>query len=165
MPRGKKTSGGIDGLRTSIAGIGAGASGAIQVTGSSLPRSVAAAAPARIRGIRWPFEFQAGRVRTSDNDQHIMESVKQIIAVGKGEYVMIPGFGSTLYRRVFEPANLVPLITSDLREAIRQWEPRVSFLRAAADFDHAAEGVISIDVEVVMRGDAQPMSTNVTVRR
>jgi len=86
-----------------------------------------------ITGIKYPFQFHRGRVALSQNGQHLKESIMQIIGTAKGEYLMMPSFGSGVHRRVFDPVNVVALVDGDIREAVRIWEPRVEIVKVEAN--------------------------------
>lgn len=110
-----------------------------------------------ITGIRWPLAFSAGRVMISHNDQHIAESIRQIIATNKLEYLMKPDFGSNLGTRVFDPVNLLPLARTDIAEALRRWEPRAELADVSLDISRAPEGLIFILIDYRIAGNLQQM--------
>lgn len=105
-----------------------------------------------IRGIAWPFAFHAGRVATSEDEDHVLQSIRQIIAVGKREYLFRPTFGCDLHRRVFDPINAVAMVDGDIREALARWEPRVEVLTTDVDRSRAAEGLLGVMVNVRIIG-------------
>ena len=118
-----------------------------------------------ITGIKFPFGFKRGRVALSRNEQHLKESIMQIIGTAKGEYVMLPAFGSGVHRRVFDPVNVVALVDGDIREAIRIWEPRVEILKVSAGLEHSDLGTVGIAVEFRMKGQREPIRADMTVGR
>jgi hypothetical protein len=78
----------------------------------------------RIIGFSWPFGFENGRVATSADEEHLKDNIMNIIATGKLEVPMAPGFGCDLHRRVFDPVNTIALAQGDITEALKQYEPR-----------------------------------------
>lgn len=112
-------------------------------------------------GIKWPLELYAGRVSVSQGTDHIKESVRQIIAIGKGEYLMKPEFGCDLNRRVFDPVNAVAMIDGDVREALRAFEPRVSVNDTSTDLSRAAEGIVGAVIGFTITGTGQADSVSI----
>jgi hypothetical protein len=104
------------------------------------------------RGIKWPLEFYAGRVVVSQGEDHIRESVRQIVAIGKGEYLMKPEFGCDLDRRVFDPVNLSAMVDGDIREALLTYEPRASVNNTAVEMDRAADGTVGAVIDFTFTG-------------
>ncbi len=84
-------------------------------------------------GIKWPFQFANGKVATSTGEQHIRESIMQILAIDHGEYLFRPQFGSNLPRRAFDPTNLSHLMVRDIREALVRMEPRIELLDVSVE--------------------------------
>lgn len=122
-----------------------------------------------ICGVKFPFQFHAGRVALSRGEQHIKESVMQVIGTAKGEYLMKPDFGTNLRRRVFDPVNIAALLESDIKEALIRWEARVELvnigngqnqgdLKLVAYPSLSDLGTMAIDVEYRIRGENQPTS-------
>lgn len=118
-----------------------------------------------ITGVKWPFRFVSGRVGLSSGTSHLMDNVRRIIAVGKGESVMLPDFGSDLHRRVFDPINVSSIGASDIRDAIRTWEPRVQLNAVTADLTDAPSGVVNISVSVTPLGQNDPQSIEMSAGR
>lgn len=100
----------------------------------------------KLKGIKWPFQFNAGRVAQSSGVQHIRESVLQIIGIDKGEYLYRLDFGSDLNRRVFSPANALFLVRSDIFTAVQKYEKRVTINNVSAYTDPAQLGTVHVIV-------------------
>jgi len=113
------------------------------------------------RGIKWPLELYAGRVSVSQGVEHIRESVRQIIAIGKGEYLMKPEFGCDLNRRVFDPVNASAMVDGDIREALMNFEPRVSVNDTSTDLSRAAEGIVGAIIDFTITGTGQTDSVGI----
>lgn len=85
------------------------------------------------KGLKYPFRFQsiAGgtevSIATSREQEHIRESILQILGTRPGERFMNPEFGSRLNDLVFEQNDevLKGLIRHYVIDAIRRWEKRV----------------------------------------
>lgn len=118
-----------------------------------------------IRGIRWPFAFANGSVATSSNEQHLRESVLQILGTAPGEYLFVPMFGCGLHERVFDPVNVSALVATDARAAINRWEPRVEVVTVRADLAEAAEGVLNVELEVQQKRTGNTFAFQTMIRR
>jgi phage baseplate assembly protein W len=120
-----------------------------------------------ICGIKFPFQFHAGQVALSKGEQHIKESIMQIIGTAKGEYLMNSEFGTNIRRRIFDPVNVVALLESDIAEALRRWEPRVELMKisnsssgqgfALSAYPSLSQlGTVIVNVEYRIRGENEP---------
>ena len=83
------------------------------------------------QGLSFPFRFDyrtgGPQMSTSDDHEHIKESIRQILGTRIGERFMRPDFGSRLHELVFKgnDAVLRGLIKHHVVEAISRWEKRV----------------------------------------
>lgn len=84
------------------------------------------------RGPRFPFEFDhGGGLKTSrstfEKQDHIKESVIQILGTKIGERFLRPEFGSRLHELVFESNDhvLKAMLAHYIREALGRWEKRL----------------------------------------
>ncbi len=118
-----------------------------------------------IRGIAWPFTFTNGQVETSEGEQHLKESILQILGTARGEYLFMPEFGCGIHERVFDPINVAVLVGSDARAAIARWDPRVEVLAVNADLAEAAEGVLNIEMEVRQKRTGSSFGLQTVIRR
>ena len=80
-----------------------------------------------LKGIKFPFRVANGKVAVSSGEQHLKESIAQIILCNTGVYIMLPDFGSNIPRRVFDPISMLGIISTDVKEALKKWEARVEF--------------------------------------
>ncbi len=84
-------------------------------------------------GLKFPFRFNSRSggadvsTSTSQEHEHIRESILQILGTRPGERFMNPEFGSKLKDLVFEQNDsvLMGLIRHHVKEAIGRWEKRV----------------------------------------
>lgn len=114
----------------------------------------------KISGIKFPLQFYAGRVATSDDEQHIKESIIQILATGKMEYLLKPDFGSNLNRRVFDPINVAVLVKIDIRDAIQKYEQRVKLTDVSANLSSSDVGIVGISIGFITRGKLESYKVN-----
>jgi phage baseplate assembly protein W len=92
-------------------------------------------------GLKFPFSFQSVfggaeiSTSTSQEHEHIRESIVQILGTRPGERFMNPEFGSKLKDLVFEQNDevLKGLIRHHVIDAIKRWEKRVVI--TAVSFD------------------------------
>lgn len=106
-------------------------------------------------GMRLPIGVNevTGQFHMSCGEDNIEESIKVILMTGKGERVMRPDFGSNLNRFVFESidyGNLVQ-IENEVKDALRQWEPRIADVEAEARQKKGAGNIIEIHISYRVR--------------
>ena len=81
-------------------------------------------------GTGWSFPVgvdSRGGISFSRSEKDIEESIRTILATGKGERHMRPDFGCGINELVFAPNNATTcgLITDRVEEALGWWEPRI----------------------------------------
>ncbi len=143
------------GAKSSTSGTGPAPSG--EYHGTYIPRETLG-----ITGVKFPLAFLNGRVAASHGEQHIRESILQIIGANKGEVPMRPTFGSDLYLRVFDPIDIAQVARIDVEDAIDEWERRVDL--AGVTGQETALGEVEINVEYVIRRSKRRGQTIVTIR-
>ena len=91
-------------------------------------------------GNGWHFPIlpdAAGGLGYLEGDGNVEQSLRILLLTELGQRVMRPDFGSKAARLVFAPGSLQYLgqLETTVREAIRDWEPRieVEYVRAEAD--------------------------------
>lgn len=109
-----------------------------------------------ITGIKYPFQFYSGRIATSTGEQHLKESILQLIGIQKGQYIFRPTIGSTLQSRVFDPVNTAPLCMVDIRDTIEKFETRVILDEIDVDLDEQDLGKSKIGIRFTPKGDSSP---------
>lgn len=108
-------------------------------------------------GKGWKFPVQVdkttGRIRMSEGEDDIEEAIRIIIRTSKGERLMRPDFGCGLRGFVFGTTDdmSMRLIASDVKEAIRDWEPRVKDIEVAARPDPVGNGRVLLEVAYTVR--------------
>jgi phage baseplate assembly protein W len=117
-------------------------------------------------GPRYPLSFHAGRLALSAGDNHLRDSIAQIIMTGRGEYLMKPDFGANVPQRVFDPVSLLGLLHTDIGDALKRWERRVelvdvraglaegigTFMLGAATTEAVESGVVAVHITFRVRG-------------
>ncbi|MEO8938421.1 MAG: GPW/gp25 family protein [Burkholderiaceae bacterium] len=79
----------------------------------------------------------------------VAQSIRVILGTGRGERVMRPDFGCGLQDLVFATASDATLGTaeSEVREALRRWEPRIELLSVTASLMGARQNGLLISVD------------------
>ena len=81
------------------------------------------------RGFAWPLEVDnTGALRLSNGVAELDDSIRIVLMTAPGERLMRPKFGCRIWELLFEPitANLLGLINQSVRDALAQWEPRIT---------------------------------------
>lgn len=106
-------------------------------------------------GWKFPPTFSRGTfsVEMSDGTADIRESLDVLFSTWLGERVMVPQFGTDLWRRVFEVLTLTVQteIAGNVRQAILMWEPRIDVLDVIAEADPRVSGLVVVTVDYVVR--------------
>jgi phage baseplate assembly protein W len=106
------------------------------------------------KGWKFPIEVDeaTGRVKMSEHEDDIAEAIRVIIWTSRGERIMRPTFGSGIERFLFEGTDdmTLRLIESELEEAVRVWEPRVTGVevKVVRDASDAEKLLIHVQYEV-----------------
>lgn len=85
------------------------------------------------QGCKFPFQFgkltgaTVTSTATSRDQQHIHESIRQILGTRRGERFLLPEFGSRLHELLFEgnDAILRGLVRHEVTDVLGRWEPRI----------------------------------------
>lgn len=85
------------------------------------------------RGLKFPFQFHkqyggaAISTATSQEQEHIHESIRQILGTPRGSRFLLPEFGSRLQELLFEvnDAILRGLMRHEVGDVLARWEPRI----------------------------------------
>jgi phage baseplate assembly protein W len=81
------------------------------------------------RGVSFPLRVdQSGAIAMTSGADDINASLRMVLVTAPGERVMRPQFGCKIWDLLFEPinANTIGLMASAVRDAVSQWEPRVT---------------------------------------
>lgn len=100
-----------------------------------------------VRGFKYPFQIGPnGRIAMSEGILHLVENVKVIILTCKKEMPFLPVWGCGLSQRIFDPVNAQAFAESEIRAAIKKFEPRVEVVSVETDASRAHEGILGINV-------------------
>lgn len=69
-----------------------------------------------------------GRIRWSEGEPNIRESIRIVLMTEQGERIALEGFGAGLRRYLFEPNNAAThvRIAHSITQALERWEPRIA---------------------------------------
>lgn len=106
------------------------------------------------RGWRFPIlPDESGRLAYAEGDAHVEQSLRVLLLTRLGERVMRPAFGSDAPRLVFAPGSerYLRLLESTVRDAVRDWEPRVVLDAVRAEADQRDETQIMVSIAYRVR--------------
>jgi phage baseplate assembly protein W len=107
------------------------------------------------RGWRFPILPDAsGALGYSEGPDHIEHSLRHIMLTTFGERVMRPDFGCEAPDLVFAPGSVqfLRLLETSVRNAIRDFEPRVEVEFATAEVDPTQENRVDVSIGYQIRG-------------
>jgi phage baseplate assembly protein W len=100
-------------------------------------------------GWRFPiFPDAAGALGYVAGDENVEQSLKILLLTDLGQRVMRADFGSKAHTLVFAPGSVqyLGLLETTIREAVRDWEPRVDLEEVLAEADSKDETQITVYV-------------------
>jgi phage baseplate assembly protein W len=111
---------------------------------------------AAFKGTGWAFPLRpdlGGGLGYTSGDANIEQSLLLLVRTVQGERVMRPSFGTRARDLVFAPGSVqnLRLLETTVREAIRDFEPRVLVEQVAAELDPRDETVAVVDVTYRVR--------------
>jgi phage baseplate assembly protein W len=107
------------------------------------------------RGWRFPIQPDAGGgLGYVDGDVNVEQSLRILLMTALGERVMRPTFGCAAPRLVFAPGSVqyLRLLETTVREAVRDWEPRVTLADVTAETIPGDETRVSVKIDYRIRG-------------
>ena len=112
------------------------------------------------RGWKFPMsvEAQRGGIASVHYEQDIQESIEIILGTAKGERVMRSDFGCGIHNLAFAVINssLVTQIEQSVREALNEYERRISVEGISVDTSDTINGRLLILIEYMIRATNQP---------
>jgi len=108
-------------------------------------------------GTGWSFPPAFLRASSSvamvSDDDDIHQALRVLFSTNLGERVMLPDYGTDLWRRVFGnmSTTLRTEIAAGVRRAIVMWEPRIEVLDVDVQADPGIGGPVTIIVDYVIR--------------
>src|SRR6185503_876015 len=107
-------------------------------------------------GTGWRFPILpdlTGGLRYASGDENVEQSLKILLMTNLGQRVMRFDFGSKAPSLVFSPGSVqyLGLLETTIREAVRDWEPRVELeeVRAEPDLDDESRITVNIGYRVL----------------
>jgi uncharacterized protein len=112
------------------------------------------AAPFLGRG--WPFPILpdvTGSLGFVEGDANVEQSLRILLLTQLGERVMRPDFGTAAPRLVFAPGSLqfLGLLETTVREAVRDFEPRIDLEAVDAEADPGDETQVTVSIAYRVR--------------
>lgn len=106
-----------------------------------------------------------GRMRWSEGELNIRESIRIILSTEPGERVALPDFGAGLTRYLFEPNNSAThaRIAQSITTALARSEPRIAVdsVDVAEDAEENANAIATIGYRLIATGTRE--RTSVTI--
>ena len=107
------------------------------------------------RGFSSPFRVDpaTNRIAMSSAEQDVEEAIRIIHRTNVGERVMLPEFGTSAgdFLVSADRAERVAALEESVREALEQWEPRITDIEVTADRDGSSKGVLAINIQYTLR--------------
>jgi phage baseplate assembly protein W len=99
------------------------------------------------------FSRQTFSVEMVRDDQDIKESLLVLFSTQLGERVMVPKYGTQLWRMIFRNINssLLTQMEEIVRQAILYWEPRIDVNEVVVRPDATVAGLVNINVAYTIR--------------
>jgi uncharacterized protein len=122
------------------------------------------------RGMSFPPRVGAdGRVAMSEGEPNIREAIRVILGTDLGERLRLPEFGGGLDRFLFQPntAGTRHQLAERIRQAVRDWEPRVAVqsVQVDDDPDDPEAAVATIAYKLVATQTPQQVSVSIALAR
>lgn len=110
----------------------------------------------KIVGNGWRFPIlpdESGGIGYVDGDPNVEQSLHILLTTELGERAMRPDFGCKAPRLVFAPGSTqyLGLLEETVREAVRDWEPRVELQAVRAELDPSDETRVSVAISYLVR--------------
>ena len=106
------------------------------------------------RGFLWPMGVDhTGSIALSAGADDLDRSIQLVLITAPGERLMRPQFGCRIWDLLFEPitTNLLGQIAEAVRQALAQWEPRITVTEVRPAPDPKDHGLVHIGIEYVVR--------------
>jgi phage baseplate assembly protein W len=107
-------------------------------------------------GSGWRFPLlpdASGSLGYSSGDENVAQSLRVLLMTALGDRVMRPNFGTAAERLLFAPGSVryLRLLETSVREAVRDWEPRVELDDVTAEADPVDAKRILVSVRYRVR--------------
>jgi phage baseplate assembly protein W len=112
-------------------------------------------------GRGWAFPVRTDRtggIALVTRDTEIEEAIRLILGTAPGERPMRPEFGCRIHQYVFDAANATTagLISYEVKQSLRRWEPRIEVINVVVGFDQVVSSLCYIDVTYRIRHTNSP---------
>ena len=107
------------------------------------------------RGCAFPIQPDGtGSLRYAEGHAHVEQSLKILLLTTLGERVMRPDLGCRAPRLVFSPGSVqhLRLLETSVREAVRDWEPRVELEDVQTEVSPDSENSVTVHIAYKIRG-------------
>ena len=106
-------------------------------------------------GWRLPLAIDGGQIAMARHDAAIRQAIWLILATARGERAMRPDFGCGIHELVFGTlsAGTAGQVTTEVRQALIRWEPRIDVLDVRAAPDAAEPNRLLISIEYRVRAN------------
>ena len=107
-------------------------------------------------GTGWRFPIlpdASGSLGYASADDNVEQSLEILLMTTLGERVMRPTFGTKADRLVFAPGSVQyrRLLETTVRDAVRDWEPRVTLDDVSADTDATDASRVLVSITYTVR--------------
>lgn len=108
-------------------------------------------------GRGWKFPIQVdpitGRIKMSEYEEDIIEAIGLILGTRKGERVMRPDFGSSVFEYIFSEINAtnMNLLSNEIETALIKWENRIKDVDVDIDLAPAEDNKLIIKINYVVK--------------
>lgn len=107
-------------------------------------------------GNGWKFPIlpdRTGSLGYVSGDANVEQSLHILLMTEIGERVMRSDFGTQAPRLVFSPGSVqyLRLLENTIREAVRDWEPRVDLTQVLAEADPVNEYKVTVSISYTVR--------------
>jgi len=96
---------------------------------------------------------RAGSLGYVEGDANVEQSLHILLMTELGERVMRSDFGTQAPRLVFSPGSIqyLNLLENTIREAVRDWEPRIDLTQVLVEADLEAEYKVNVSISYTVR--------------
>jgi phage baseplate assembly protein W len=107
-------------------------------------------------GNGWRFPIlpdETGGLGYVNGDDNVEQSLRILLLTDLGERVMRSDFGCRAPRLVFAPGSVqsLGLLETTIREAVRDWEPRIDLEDVRAEVDLDDETRVTVNISYLVR--------------
>jgi phage baseplate assembly protein W len=107
-------------------------------------------------GTGWRFPIlpdASGGIGYTSGDENVEQSLRILLLTAAGDRVMRPAFGTQAERLLFAPGSVryLRLLETTVRDAVRDWEPRVDLDGVSAEADPADPTRILVSIAYRVR--------------